>query len=154
MDNYIQFLIPSVIGLITTICAAFFSAHWAVRRAFKERWWERKEQAYTDIIEALHNLLRYSALCANDYQDRSEHPKKKEFGERYTEAYWNIQKMTDIGPFVISNQAADILQKLRNKPQLEWNENPPWDIYEADCENYREALEGIRECAKIDLKVS
>ncbi len=154
MSDYLKILTPSTIGFLTAIATAFLSARWAVRRAFKERWCGRKEQTYTEIIEALHDLIRYSSLCAEEYLSHGdEHPKKKEFGERYSEAYWKIQKMTDIGAFVISDEASRILQKLRDKPQLEWDENPPWEIYEADCAHYREALAGIRTCAKRDLKV-
>jgi hypothetical protein len=153
MIDYLQVLIPSAIGLLTTVLAAYLSARWAVRQAFRQRWWERKESAYIDIIESLHDMLRYSSLCADDYPRSSGYPKEKGFAERYSEAYWKIQRITDIGAFVISDEAAAILQKLRNKPQLKWEENPPWEIYEADCAHYREALDGIRRCAKKDLKI-
>lgn len=93
MPDWLKILIPSVVGLATTIVAAFFAARWATRRAFQERWWERKERAYAEIVEALHDLIRYSDLCAQECLSRGEpeHPKKKEFGERYSEAYWKIQ---------------------------------------------------------------
>jgi hypothetical protein len=106
-------------------------------------------------VEALHDLIRYSELCAKEYmfQENREHPKKKEFGQRYSEAYCRIQKATDIGAFVISGKAATILARLRNKPNLDWHENPAWEIYEADCNHYREALAQMTECARRDLKV-
>jgi hypothetical protein len=154
MQNYSPAIIAGIIGLITTIIAAFLSAKWGARQALHQRWWERKEQAYTEIIEALHDLIRYSSMCAEEYlTNEEEHPKKEEFRAKYSEAYWKIQKMTDIGPFVISNTAANILKDLRNKPKLDWNNNPPWDIYEADCGHYRKALDEIRQCAKKDLKI-
>jgi bifunctional ADP-heptose synthase (sugar kinase/adenylyltransferase) len=93
-------------------------------------------------------------MCAEEHLTiPRKHPKEKEFRDRYSEAYWKIQKMTDIGAFVLSDYAAGILKKLRDKPQLEWDKNPPWEIYEADCEHYREALDRIRRCAKKDLKI-
>lgn len=155
MTESLRVLIPSAIGIFTTTFAAYLSARWPVRQAFQQRWWERKETAYTDIIESVHDLLRYSALCANDYPVATEgdHPKKKEFEERYLEAFWRIQRAADIGAFVISDEAVGILQKLRDRPELKWDENPPWEICEADCTHYREALAGIRRCAKRDLKV-
>jgi len=61
--------------------------------------------------------------------------------------------MTDIGPFVISENAAQILQKLRDRPQLEWGELPALELREQDAACYREALDGIRKCARADLKV-
>jgi hypothetical protein len=89
MPDWLKIMIPSAVGLATTILAAFLSARWAVRRAFQERWWERKERAYAEIVEALHDSIRYCDLCAGEYLTHREesHPKKKEFGERYTEAY-------------------------------------------------------------------
>lgn len=155
MTDWLKILIPSVVGLTTTVVAAYFSARWGARRAFQERWWERKERAYAEIVEALHDLIRYSELCAQEYLSggEREHPKKKEFGERYSEAYWKIQRATDIGAFVICEKAAAILADLRKKPKLDWNENPPWEIYEADCAHYRSTLAQIRECAREDLKV-
>jgi hypothetical protein len=81
MPDYLKILIPSAIGFITTVCAAFLSARWAVRRAYAERWWDRKEQAYSEIIDALHDLLRYSSFEAERdlAGDSWEHPKEKEF---------------------------------------------------------------------------
>ena len=155
MPDWLKIFIPSILGLATTIGAAFLSARWATRKAFQERWWERKEKAYAEIVEALHDLIRYSSICAKESLSGNErdYPKKKEFEERYSEAYWKIQRATDIGAFVISEQAAAILAELRQKPKLDWNENPPWDIYEDDCDHFRKALARIRQCAIQDLKV-
>lgn len=139
--------------LVVSIIVAYLSATWAVRGALKERWWTRKEQAYAEIIGALYDLLRYSKLCAEGILAGAEHPQLDEFGRQYREAYWKIQKMTAVGPFVVSKRAAQILQELQDRPVLDWNENPPWEIYEADAESYRYALEQIRDCAKKDLKV-
>ena len=61
--------------------------------------------------------------------------------------------MTDIGPFVISEEAAGILQKLRERPKLDIENNDPLDVREQETAYYREALEGIRKCARQDLKV-
>ncbi len=155
MPDWLKILIPSIVGIVTTIGAAFLSARWATKKAFQERWWERKEKAYAEIVESLHDLIRYSSICAEEYLTSREedHPRKKEFGDRYSEAYWKIQRATDIGAFVISKQAASILADLRKKPKLDWNENPPWEIYEADCDHYSQALARIRRCAIKDLKI-
>jgi hypothetical protein len=156
MPDWLKILIPQILGLATTICAAFLSARWATRKAFQERWWERKEKAYTEIIEALHDLIRYTSICAEEYLsgEAQDFPKRTEFGERYSEAYWKIQRATDIGAFVISAQAASILAELRQMPKLEWNGTPPsLESYEADCDHYRKALARIRQCAIKDLLV-
>ncbi|RJQ78931.1 MAG: hypothetical protein C4519_11310 [Desulfobacteraceae bacterium] len=155
MTEYLKIIVPSLIGLITTVTATFFTARWAVNRAFQERWWARKEQVYSEIIEALHDLLRYSSFEANQYRNnyRGEHPKEKEFAARYSEAYWKVQKMTDLGPFVISEEAAEILHRLRERPKLDFEYDDPLDIRDQETKHYREALDGIRRYARNDLKV-
>ncbi len=153
MSDLVKLILPGLLTLATAVLAAFMSAHWAVQRAYREKWWERKERAYAEIIDALHDLLRYSELTAQKYLTGREHSKEKEFENKYTEAYWNIQKVTDVGAFTISEEACQILRDLRNRPKLEWDENPPWEIYEADSRHYRNALAGIRECARKELKV-
>ena len=156
MPDYLKVLIPSAVGFVTTVAAAFFSARWAVRRAFEERWWARKEQAYTEIIEALHDLLRYASIEAEARRTGEQVTDTKgrnEFRALYLKAYWKVQKMTDIGAFVISDGAAEILRRLRQRPKLAPEYDPPLDVREEEVESYREALDGIRECARQDLRV-
>ncbi len=63
-----------------------------------------------------------------------------ELAQKYTEAYWKIKKSTDIGSFVISDEATSVLTDLKEKPKLDWNENPSFDIFKADYNFYQEAL--------------
>jgi hypothetical protein len=114
------------------------------------------EGAYREIVDALHDLLRYSSFEADlDLSgDCGDHPKEKEFASRYSEAYWTVQRMTDIGPFVTLQKAADIQQKLRDRPKFEWGDGPTFELREQEASHYREALDGISpECARKDLKV-
>jgi len=155
MSDYIGVLITGVLGLVAAAGAAFLSARWGFRQAYQERWWDRKEQTYREIIGALHDLLRYSTIqveweLSGNHED---HPKEKEFGQLYVKAYWNVQRLTVIGPFLISETAAQILQKLRDRPKPNWEDGPAFELREQEAAHYREALDGIRKCARADLKV-
>ena len=122
MPDWLNILSGAAIWLLTTIGAAYFSALCATRRAFEQRWWERKEKAYVEIIEALYEIVRYLDLTAEEYlsMKESEPPKKGEFQKAYNEANWKIQRAADIGSFVISEKAASVLQKLKKRPKLRW----------------------------------
>jgi hypothetical protein len=48
-------------------------------------------------------------------------------------------------------KAESILMDLRNRPRLNWDENPPFDIYEEDYRSHRDALNKIVQAAKYDL---
>jgi hypothetical protein len=45
-----------VLPFIAAALGAWFTAHFSLRRFFREKEWERKTQAYTAIFEALHNM--------------------------------------------------------------------------------------------------
>jgi hypothetical protein len=155
MPDWLKIAIPGIVGGLTAIVAAFLSARWAVQRAYREKWWERKEKAYAEIIESLHDMLRYCEITAAEYRNGSEsqHPSKEEFRRKHTEGHWRIQKATDIGAFVISEESVEVLQRLRERPKLIWVENPPWEIFEEDAQYFSDALSEIRQCARRDLKV-
>ncbi|MGJ8697025.1 MAG: hypothetical protein ACSHYF_11960 [Verrucomicrobiaceae bacterium] len=155
MSDWAKILIPSSIGLFTAVGAAYLSALWATRRAFQQRWWERKEQAYTEIVEALYAIIRYFDITAEAYlfMTEADHPKKAEFHQAYSEAHWRIERATDIGGFVISDEAASVLQNLRKRPKLSWEENAPWEVYEEESKHFRSALAEVRKLAKRDLQI-
>lgn len=72
----------------------------------------------------------------------------------YNKAIWKIKKATEIGSFVLSVKADTVLRELRDRPRLEWNENPSWEIFEQDYNYYKNSLEKISEIARNDLKAS
>jgi hypothetical protein len=146
----------TVVGpFATAIVAAYLSARWTTARAYEQRWWERKERAYSEIVEALYDVIAYFDLTAEDYltSKEEENPKMAAFRARYSEAYLKIQRLTDIGAFVISDKVAEVLMDLRKRPRLKWDENPPWEVYEEESRHFREALSAIKRLAKQDLKI-
>jgi hypothetical protein len=148
-------LLKTFLQCVSAILAVFFSAWLALKMHYKKTWWEKKAQAYAEIIDALHDIVRYLEMTADEdmRNDEHEHPKKKEFESKYNEAYWKVQKVTDVGAFIISKESADILNKLRDRPRLKWEENPLFEIYGEEAKHYRAALSEIRERAKKELRV-
>ena len=151
MNDWLTILVPAA----TAVAAAYLSARWTTARAYEHRWWERKEKAYSEIVEALYDVILYFDLTAAEYMTMkdSEDPKMAGFRARYSEAHLKIQRLTDIGAFVISDESANVLLDLRKRPKLEWNENPPWEVYEEESKHFRETLSAIKRSAKRDLKI-
>lgn len=151
MIELLEKLLP---GLLSAFVASYMTARWSLRKFYSEKWWDRKEKAYTEIIEALYDLLQYCEIRQEDYGDGGGYAKEhlKELDKRYSAAYWRIKRAAEIGAFVISPKAAEVLQQLVERPKLDWNSNAPWDIYAADYQHYKAALESIRVCAREDLR--
>lgn len=148
-----DFLIKILPGIVTAVLASYLAARWSLRKFYSEQWWQRKERAYTEIIDALYDLIQYCEIKKEYYGDGTDHSEEKEneLWESYRQAYWKIKRATDIGEFVVSSQAAKILKELRARPRLDWDENPSWEIYAQEYNYYREALDKIVRVAKKDL---
>ena|SRR5271157_4682729 len=151
MERWMTLVIPGIWTLLTAAVAAWLSALWAVRRTYRERWWDIKQRCYEEIVKALYNRLRYFELGTEEYLDR-EIPKKEEFKQQCADAYWRIKEVIDIGSFIISDEAIEVLRYLRDRPKLTWDDNPPWDIFEEESKHCREALDKIIICARRELK--
>lgn len=151
-----EFLLKTLPGIIAAVLASYLAAKWSLRKFYSEKWWQRKENAYVDIINALYDLVQYCEIRKEDYGGGAGCPedKEKKFAERYSQAFWKVKKATDIGAFVVSPKAAIILKELRDRPKLEWAERPPWEIYEQDYKYYKDALNKFVQVAKEDLKAN
>ncbi len=150
-----EYLAKASIGFIIAIVSSILTTKIALNKFYSEKWWTRKELAYIEIIDALYDLIQFCEIKKEDYGEGTNiHPDKmKEITQKYTEAYWKIKKSTDIGSFVISEGAKTALINLRDKPKLDWNTNPAFEIFEADYNFYKEALDKIVKASRKDLKV-
>lgn len=115
MELLTEFFVRILLGLII----AFFAARWASSKFYAEKSWERKEQAYEEVIHALYNLMRYSRFHKEDYGQGTGLSKDREI-ELFenTCASSSLGKATDTGSFYISDEAIEISRKLRKREQL------------------------------------
>ena len=151
-----QILISLIPALIIAIATAFLTVRLALRRFHSERWWERKVEAYTRIIEALHDLIEYSSANAEEELGNIKYTEEysKQLWDNYRAASADLRKATGVGAYIISDEVAELLDLLDARPKLKWEENAPWDIYYEQFYAYKEALAQIRLLAKKDLRVS
>lgn len=148
-----DFLVNTAPGIMTALLGSYLAARWSMKKFYSEKWWDRKEQAYAEIIDALYDVIQYCEIKKEDYGQGTGYSSEKEseFSSNYTAAFWKIKRATDVGAFVISAEAQSVLKNLRERPKLNWEENPPWDLYEEDYEAHLNALNKIVELAKKDL---
>lgn len=90
------------------------------RRFAQERWWERKADAYTRIIEALSDLVAYYRQMLDQelnprrgITDEEEQKRRKQSRKGQQE----VNKAADIGAFLISAEAEAALQLFRKGPE-------------------------------------
>ena len=150
-ESVIDFLIKITPGIV----AAFVASRLAVNKFYKEKSWERREKAYAEIINALYNLIKYFRVHKEDYGQGTglSENKEAELYADYISAASSLSKATDIGSFYISEAANKVLGKLRNREQLNYHEEPMFEIYESEYQAHQLALDEFLGIAKKDLKV-
>ncbi len=138
-----------VIGAIS----AWITAQLALRRFRAEKWWERKAEAYSRVIEALHNSKVWTEEHLKANFDNGEIPeaKRKELGNRARAAYDELRKAMDVGAFLLCDEALSRLKQYE-KETRELERNPPYQYLKADFAATENCLNELIEIAKRDLK--
>jgi hypothetical protein len=141
---------------LVAIVAAVLTVRLSLRRFHAERWWERKAEAYSRIIESLHAAMEYHSAMSDDSMIATERDEARyaRLKEEFDKAYRDLRQSTGIGAYIISEQAADVLAALEKRPRPQWRpDEPPWEFFDAEVDAYKSALTQIRRLAKKDLKV-
>jgi hypothetical protein len=147
-----QFVASFVTPLLVAVVTAVLTVQLSFRRFQAERWWDRKADAYSKIIEALHHILAHTSMTYEEKiygNDPSEEYKQKVV-ESYRQSIIDLEFATGVGAYVISDEAAKILTELAKFEPPDEN----WAVaLEDDMKKYERTLAKIRELAKKDLKV-
>src|SRR6266536_1374619 len=82
-DRALNALAAILPGLVIAVVTAIITVRLALRRFYSERWWERKAQAYSDILEALYISQAYAdafvaRAVGGGYRDPDERYKELE----------------------------------------------------------------------------
>ncbi len=139
-------------GIIIATASAWITVQLSLRRFRTERWWERKVESYTNVIEALHNSKAFASYHLKTGGREIPEERDKELRSRTREANDEILKATDVGAFSLSEKALTRLRKYNNEEE-EASELVDWYGYlVADLEATERCLKDLIEIAKKDLK--
>src|SRR3974377_1640891 len=104
-------------SLLVGICTAIITVRLSLRRFHAERWWERKADAYSRIVESLHGAMDY--WSAQSHEDMTGHQIPEELQKRlsddYDRASAELNKATGIGAYIISDEVAEALARLQKR---------------------------------------
>lgn len=120
-----------------------------------ERWWEKKAQSYSTILEGLHAIELYSKrrLDVLESGGTLNATYEKNIQQDAMSGRAEIRKAASQGHFIISIQASRHLQwALAQFDELDPREMPDDDLYRAEITIANEAVSLIREEAKKDLR--
>lgn len=154
-DNTVT-LIASGFAFLASLIAIVISAYNArFTRFTSEKWWERKVEAYNLIVGALSDLVYYYQQIYNaelEARDLSE-DKKQEINDHWKRGNIEIRKATNVGAFMISREAEEVLKKYWQEPKTKIDPNDWFTRLEYDYTSAETCLMQLVTCAKKDLGV-
>ncbi|TAK03194.1 hypothetical protein EPO44_07515 [bacterium] len=142
-------------GIVIAVLSAWITVRLAIRRFHQERWWEKKEAAYSSLLEVLHRFKRY----ASQHYDRElGHHDPSDEDKAALEAEWQktdreYERLRDLASLHLSGEAISILDEYEKRKHEAQNEDDFLLWIEGDLAAATDCLEKLKRAAKKDLKV-
>jgi hypothetical protein len=150
IESVLIALIPSI---IVAVFAAYLSARLTLKEFYRQKWWERKLEAYSKILEHLSFLQYHTTETINDYQ--ANIPIDDELQDRLTKGYKKSKealiKTAAIGEFIVSERTTQALSKLIIKMDNLYFEEDFGKVLEENDKAQVECIEIVRAEAKKTL---
>lgn len=128
------------------------------QRWTQQQWWQRKVDAYNQIIDALWQLLE-NARDEMDYYDARDEGRTPRRSGPFHDFQKNddtIRRLSDIGVFLISPDATATLQDFRRQIE-QLNKDSEMmdgvDVAASNCSLISKCLDNVRHSAMVDLGI-
>ena len=126
-------------GIGIAAASSFITVRLSIKQFRTQRWWEKKVEAYQNIIEAFHKSKKFESehLTAEFKGREVDEDRGAELVKQSKEAYEEISRACDVGRFLLSDKAVSILDEFKkkydNQPRYEnWLESLAEDWSLAD----------------------
>jgi len=160
MDPTVQSTIITAIATLLGVALGALSMHLLARsqhkmeleRFYSQRWWDKKEEAYSHIIEQLSHLQYYYGEWLDTLERGGDSDRLQgRLAEDYRQANEQVEKAAVAGGYIISGEAAAALDELSHALARVYL---PDDMYGEFGERYslvKQCIARVRECAGVDL---
>ena len=154
MNEFTQGIFTALIpAIIIAIFAPYMTVKWSLKQFYSEKWWEKKAEAYSHIIEHLSYLQYYFGEWYSEglNEKKLADKDKEKLSEGYRQARESITKATAIGTYIVSDDTTTALVTLLR----ELEKQDPMGNWVGDIDrcygSVKECIKKIREYAKADL---
>ena len=142
-------------GLIVAVITSIITVRLSIRRFHAEKWWEKKQDTYSKLLEALHHAKKYAAEYLGEYDNGRNMPadKSEELTKDWKAFSRELKKLHDLASFILSEKAVNILSEYMQEKKEAVNEEDVYDWIKNDLAAANKCLERLKIEAKRDLKV-
>ena len=145
-------LIVLVPALMVAVITAYVTVKLATRQFYSQRWWEKKAEAYSHIIEHLANMQYYfEEMFDEGIGDKTLSEEEKDrLLKAYRQAKESITRAVAIGAYIVSDGAVSTLEEFLRQLGRRTDD---W-IGDLDTKYalVKECIASVREYAEADLR--
>lgn len=153
-DALISNIFNVPVGILIAAVSSWITVQLSIRQFRGEKWWERKADAYTHVIEALHNSKEFSDqhLDAARRGNEISSDRDAELRAKAKIGREEIRRARNIGAFLLSDKAISRLDIFKQEEDA-LNAEGWIDYLMSDLSIVGACLDDMIEMAKNDLKV-
>jgi uncharacterized membrane protein YkgB len=154
MNEFIQGITVALIpALAVSILTAYITVKLSMKQFYSQKWWEKKAEAYSHIIENL-SYFQYFFDERLDAEFNMKHlsdEEEKKLSEKYKQTKEYIAKAAAIGAYIVSDKTAIALKELLHEFDKSYSEVDFISYLDRNNGLVRECIAKIKEYAKADL---
>jgi hypothetical protein len=156
IPNWIQDMLKVILsGIVIATLTSLITVRLAIRRFHEEKWWEKKQEMYSSLLETLHRIKNYTEEIYEGEIDPSyiTVEKKEELARDWKMFSRDFAKMIDLASFHLSNEAVAILDQYKKEKTIAHKSDTIFECIDGDLAAVSKCLENLKKAAKNDLKV-
>lgn len=152
MTNW-QPIVNLLVGVPVALLTSWLTVKFALRRFQSEKWFERRIDAYTKVIEALHFMKQCTERQLRAAERGTDMPKdiEEELVASYRKGLADLRRLTDMGALLFSLEAATVLDTLNDDLLAATDSQSWWEHLDAEANAISKCLLVLRPIAKRDL---
>jgi hypothetical protein len=157
MSEFLQGLLLALIpSIIVSVLTAYVTVKLSIRQFYSEKWWEKKAEAYSNIIEQLSYLQYYLERWYSDEigERLLREEAKAKIWEEYERVELELKKVAAAGAYIVSDNTAIALKdviSVFNQPGYRYDSKNWVEEMNKDYVTVKECITKIRGYAKEDL---
>jgi len=142
-------------GLAIALATSWFTVFFSLRKFRTEKWWEKKTEAYTSLLAALHDSKAFSEINLSAEKQGREltEQEDKELRQKSRESEAKIYREMDVGAFYLSNKAIARLESYKKQIKEAGSINSWTQYLLDDLEATNSCIKDIIVIAREDLNV-
>jgi hypothetical protein len=151
----VDLVVSTAAAIVASIITSSVAVWLAMMRFRADKWWERKHDSYTRLLQVLHRLVRYAEAHLRAPMDgpmpEDEQERLKSEWKELSRVYAEVRDLAD---FDMSPEAVEVLKKYDTARSAARNDDDVDEWIRGDLAASARCLAEIKDAARRHLRVN